>query len=193
MPTSYSEFYFFTSLLFHSPSLFDIIKTKKFGIEIIIRSNTMKIGVRKPSLSKSLKARTTSKLKRQVKRAIIPTYGQKGTGLIKDPKRAIYNKVYNKTTVDAFSSVKKGNINYQRTNRGLYTYRGAKVYPASSWYFSVGLSAFCSLLYFIINPVIACIFLIITLILFVKKIKNNPFKTQKDIQEMLEKITELEQ
>lgn len=70
----------------------------------------MKIGVRKPSLSKSLKARTTSKLKRQVKRAIIPTYGQKGTGLIKDPKRAIYNKVYNKTTVDAFSSVKKGNI-----------------------------------------------------------------------------------
>ena len=62
----------------------------------------MKIGVRKPSLSKSLKARTTSKLKRQVKRAIIPTYGQKGTGLIKDPKRAIYNKVYNKTTVDAF-------------------------------------------------------------------------------------------
>ena len=93
----------------------------------------MKIGVRKPSLSKSLKARTTSKLKRQVKRAIIPTYGQKGTGLIKDPKRAIYNKVYNKTTVDAFSSVKKGNINYQRTNRGLYTYRGAKVYPASSW------------------------------------------------------------
>ena len=54
----------------------------------------MKIGVRKPSLSKSLKARTTSKLKRQVKRAVIPTYGQKGTGLIKDPKRAIYNKVY---------------------------------------------------------------------------------------------------
>ena len=53
----------------------------------------MKIGVRKPSLSKSLKAQTTSKLKRQVKRAIIPTYGQKGTGLIKDPKRAIYNKV----------------------------------------------------------------------------------------------------
>ena len=193
MTTSYSEFYFFTSLLFHSPSLFDIIKTKKFGIEIIIRSITMKIGVRKPSLSKSLKARTTSKLKRQVKRAIIPTYGQKGTGLIKDPKRTIYNKVYNKTTVDAFSSVKKGNINHQRTNRDLYTYRGAKVYPASSWYFPVGLSAFCSLLYFTINPVIACIFLIITLILFVKKIKNNPFKTQKDIKEMLEKITELEQ
>ena len=193
MPTSYSEFYFFTSLLFHSPSLFDIIKTKEFGIEIIIRSITMKIGVRKPSLSKSLKARTTSKLKRQVKRAIIPTYGQKGTGLIKDPKRAIYNKVYNKTTVDAFSNFKKGNIHFQQTNRGLYTYSGAKVYPASSWYFPVGLSAFCSLLYFTINPVIACIFLIITLILFVKKIKNNPFKTQKDIQEMLEKITELEQ
>ena len=43
----------------------------------------MKMGVRKPSLSKSLKARTTSKLKRQVKRAVLPTYGQKGTGIIK--------------------------------------------------------------------------------------------------------------
>ena len=105
----------------------------------------MKMGVRKPNLSKSLKARTTSKLKRQVKRAVIPTYGQKGMGLIKDPKRAMYNKVYNKTTVDALSSVKKRNINFQRTNQCLYTYRGAKVYPASSWYFPVGLSAFCSL------------------------------------------------
>lgn len=69
----------------------------------------MKIGVRKPSLSKSLKARTTSKLKRQVKRAVIPTYGQKGTGLIKNPKRAIYNKIYNQTTVDALGSIKKEN------------------------------------------------------------------------------------
>ena len=68
----------------------------------------MKIGVRKPNLSKSLKARTTSNLKRKVKKAIIPTYGQKGTGIIKDPKRAIYNKVYNQTTVDALGSIKKG-------------------------------------------------------------------------------------
>ena len=41
----------------------------------------MKIGLENPVFQKFKKARTTSKLKRQVKRAIIPTYGQKGTGL----------------------------------------------------------------------------------------------------------------
>lgn len=59
----------------------------------------MKIGFRTPSLKKSLKARTTGKLKRSIKRSINPLYGKKGTGLITDPKKAVYNKVYNKTTV----------------------------------------------------------------------------------------------
>lgn len=58
----------------------------------------MKIGMRKPSLSKSIKARTTSKYKRKVKKAIIPGYGKKGMGWIKNPKKAAYNKVYKKTT-----------------------------------------------------------------------------------------------
>lgn len=58
----------------------------------------MKFGMRKPSLKKSIKARTTGKLKRKVKKAIIPGYGKKGMGWIKDPKKAAYNKVYNKTT-----------------------------------------------------------------------------------------------
>ena len=58
----------------------------------------MKIGKRTPSLKKSLKARTTSKWKRQAKRALIPGYGQKGVGWIKNPKKALYNKVYHKTT-----------------------------------------------------------------------------------------------
>jgi len=57
----------------------------------------MKIGLRTPSLKKMIKARTTAKLKRAVKKSIIPGYGQKGMGII-HPKRAIYNKVYNKTT-----------------------------------------------------------------------------------------------
>lgn len=54
--------------------------------------------MRKPSLKKSFKARTTGKLKRQVKKAIIPGYGKKGIGWIKDPKKAAYNKIYHKTT-----------------------------------------------------------------------------------------------
>ena len=58
----------------------------------------MKIGMRTPSLKKSLKARTTSKWKRQAKKAIIPGYGKKGMGWIKNPKKAMYNKVYHKTT-----------------------------------------------------------------------------------------------
>ena len=56
----------------------------------------MKIGFRKPNLKKRLKARTTGKLKRKVKKATNPFYGKKGVGYIKNPKRALYNKVYNK-------------------------------------------------------------------------------------------------
>ena len=58
----------------------------------------MKIGLRKPSPKKSFKAMTTGKIKRKIKKTIIPGYGKKGTGLFKNPKKAIYNKVYHKTT-----------------------------------------------------------------------------------------------
>lgn len=37
----------------------------------------MKFGMRKPSLKRSLKARTTGKLKRSAKRAVVPGYGKK--------------------------------------------------------------------------------------------------------------------
>lgn len=59
----------------------------------------MKFGVRKPSMKKSIKARTTGKLKRKVKSSVNPLYGKKGIGYVKNPKRAVYNTVYNKTTV----------------------------------------------------------------------------------------------
>lgn len=59
----------------------------------------MKVGVRKPSVSKRVKARTTGRAKRAVKKAVVPYYGVKGTGIIKNPKKAVYNKVYRKTTV----------------------------------------------------------------------------------------------
>lgn len=58
----------------------------------------MKFGMRKPSLKKSFKARTTSKYKRAFKRSVNPFYGKKGIGFIKNPKRTIYNKIYHKTT-----------------------------------------------------------------------------------------------
>lgn len=37
----------------------------------------MKFGIRKPSLKKSIKSRTTGKLKRTVKKAVNPFYGKK--------------------------------------------------------------------------------------------------------------------
>ena len=66
----------------------------------------MKFGMRIPSLKRSISARTTGQLKRSVKRAIIPGYGNKGMGWIKNPKKALYNKVYHKTTFSIFDLFK---------------------------------------------------------------------------------------
>ena len=60
---------------------------------------TVKIGIRKPSIKKSVKAMTTGKAKRAVKKAVNPLYGKNGGGMIKDPEKALNNKVYKKTTV----------------------------------------------------------------------------------------------
>ena len=66
----------------------------------------MKIGLRKPSVKKMAKARTTGKIKRSVKSSVNPLYGKKGMGLVKDPKRSIYNKVYKKTSFSIFDLFK---------------------------------------------------------------------------------------
>ncbi|MBE6622405.1 MAG: hypothetical protein E7630_05600 [Ruminococcaceae bacterium] len=58
----------------------------------------MKFGLRTPSIKRSFKARTTGKMKRAIKKALLPGYGKKGVGWIKNPKKAAYNKVYNKTS-----------------------------------------------------------------------------------------------
>lgn len=67
----------------------------------------MKFGIRKPNLKKSIKARTTGRAKRAIKKAVIPGYGQKGMGWMTNPKKAAYNKVYNKTTFSIFDIFKK--------------------------------------------------------------------------------------
>jgi len=68
----------------------------------------MKIGVRKPSLTRSLKARTTGRLNRSVKRAVNPFYGKKGVGLIRQPRRAVRNAVYHRTSVSVWDILRKG-------------------------------------------------------------------------------------
>ena len=69
---------------------------------------------RKTSLKASFKARTTGRAKRVVKRAIIPGYGKKGTGFIKNPKRSMYNAVYHRTSIDTLKPIK----NKKRTTKG---------------------------------------------------------------------------
>jgi len=62
----------------------------------------MKFGIRTPSIKKRLSARTS------VKRVIRHSAGIKaprGGGLVTNPKKGIYNRVYNRTTKDACSSV----------------------------------------------------------------------------------------
>jgi phage protein len=71
----------------------------------------VKIGVRTPSFKKSFKARTTGKINRALKRSVNPLYGKKGMGYIKNPEKAIYNKIYHKTTVDPLKPLKNGTRN----------------------------------------------------------------------------------
>ena len=61
----------------------------------------MKFGMRTPSLKKSISARTTGRLNRAVKKALIPRYGRKGMGIL-HPKKAIYNQIYRRTTFSIF-------------------------------------------------------------------------------------------
>lgn len=58
----------------------------------------MKFGVRTPSLKKKISSKTS------VKRFVSHNLGvkaPKGMGILRDPEKALYNKVYNKTTIKA--------------------------------------------------------------------------------------------
>jgi len=71
----------------------------------------MKYGIRTPNIKKSIKARTTGYAKRSLKR-ISPSYGIKGIGLIKSPKKSLYNHIYNKTTISIFNNHSNKKNNY---------------------------------------------------------------------------------
>ena len=49
----------------------------------------MKMGLRKPSVKRSISARTTGRAKRAVKKAVIPGYGKKGMGLVAPKEEGI--------------------------------------------------------------------------------------------------------
>ena len=64
----------------------------------------MKFGMRKPSLRKSIAARTS--IKRMVKNKL-GLRAPRGYGWITNPKKFVYNKIYNRTTFSAFDLLKK--------------------------------------------------------------------------------------
>ena len=64
----------------------------------------MKFGFRKPSLKRRISARTS------IKRQVVHRAGIKrprGYGFLRNPKKAVYNKVYNRTSFDLFKTLKK--------------------------------------------------------------------------------------
>ena len=64
----------------------------------------MKFGFRKPTLKRRISARTS--IKRQVAhRAGIKM--PRGYGFLRNPKKVVYNKVYNWTSFDIFKILKK--------------------------------------------------------------------------------------
>lgn len=68
----------------------------------------MKVGIRTPSPKKIVKAKTTRRIKRAVKSSYNPIYGKEYVGYLKDPERAVKNKIYHKVTFDPLSFAKKG-------------------------------------------------------------------------------------
>jgi hypothetical protein len=64
----------------------------------------MNFGIRKPSLRKMFSAKTS------IKRQIVHKAGLKmprGLGFLRNPKKAVYNKVYNKFTISIQTLIKK--------------------------------------------------------------------------------------
>ena len=66
----------------------------------------MKFGLRTPSLKKMVKSRTTGRVKRAMKKSINPIYSKKGIGFVTKPKKAVYNRIYKKTSFSIFDFFK---------------------------------------------------------------------------------------
>lgn len=115
----------------------------------------IKVGVRKPSIKKSIKARTTGRVKRQLRSSIDPTYGKKGMGWIKDPKKAAYNTIYRRTTVSAKNLVNTAGYSTERQEKAVSSF--------SFWYVLImgSLIAICGFALIFAVPIIGIFFLVL--------------------------------
>ncbi|MGI6349916.1 MAG: HIRAN domain-containing protein [Eubacteriales bacterium] len=121
----------------------------------------MKLGPRKPSISRKLKAKTTGAMKRKAKSTVNPLYGKKGVGKITDPKRTIYNKVYNKTSYSVFDD--KGSTNSE-----------------SSGCFAavIIIALFIIILLFIISPILG-LYVLLSAVIVIAIVYKKIFKPQR--------------
>jgi len=69
----------------------------------MLSSRRMKIGIRKPSLKKSIAARTS--VKRMVKSSL-GIRAPRGAGWLTNPKKAAYNAAYSRTTFSFWKLLK---------------------------------------------------------------------------------------
>lgn len=128
----------------------------------------MKIGMRKPSLTRSLKARTTSKWKRQAKKAIIPGYGKKGMGWVKNPKKAMYNKVYHKTTF-GFSDLFKLSKKRAKNNEQPLQYDSSRQHTSNKNKRGSFIFLIVSLILLFIVPPLGVLLLLVNFFVFIIK------------------------
>lgn len=150
----------------------------------------MKFGVRTPSIKKSVKARTTGKINRQVKKSVVPMYGKKGTGIIKNPKKSVYNKVYNKTTISVVPPlIGVGTSSKPKTSKSSITYHNQDIIevPQSNKVTRRYISVFTKwekhlLLYMFISFIIGlfitpllALYIIITIVFIYKEFHKNQF------------------
>lgn len=64
----------------------------------------MRYGFRRPNLRKSFKSRTTGRITRTNKKLFNPYYGKSGRMGMMNPKKAMYNRVYYRTTRPVYSN-----------------------------------------------------------------------------------------
>lgn len=64
----------------------------------------MKVGIRKPSIKRSIAARTSPK---RIIKQKLGLRAPRGWGWLTNPKRAAYNRIYNRTSVSFWTLLKK--------------------------------------------------------------------------------------
>ena len=129
----------------------------------------MKVGLRTPSLKRSVKARTTGRVKRAAKRAVNPVYGKKGTGFLTDPERSVKNKIYHTVTVDPLAPIKNpvntGNGRINNAKKSGFRPRHILFIFTIVSAFMVALDIFCGTGHTVFLGVMTAIYFIIYLIM----------------------------